>query len=72
MNERSGSRERLEKRRNEILELLNSEGRDQAVELDPDPEEQAIQIEQHEVSVAMVENLRRELAEIEDKLAEIG
>lgn len=65
MNE---SREALEKRRDEILAQLDSSGRDLQMELDRDPEEQAIQVEQHEVPAAFVENLRRELADIEDRL----
>jgi hypothetical protein len=40
----------------------------QRIELDGDPEEQAIQIEQSEVATSMEENLRRELAMIEDAL----
>lgn len=66
------SREALERRRDEILAQLDSGGRDLQIELDRDPEEQAIQIEQQEVSVTRVENLRRELADIEDKLLSLN
>jgi RNA polymerase-binding transcription factor DksA len=70
MSEPKMSKERLEKRREEILAQLGEESRDVQIELDRDPEEQAIQIEQHEVSISMIENLRRELADVEEKLAE--
>lgn len=66
------TKEQLEKRQDEIngqLERLNG---DLQLELDRDPEEQAIQIEQDEVAVSMEQNLRRELAEIEERLAELG
>ncbi len=65
-------RETLEKRRDEILARIESGGRELQVELDRDPEEQAIQVEQQEVSITMIENLRRELADIEDKLLSMG
>lgn len=70
MTEPKMSRERLEKRREEILAQLNEGSRDVQIELDRDPEEQAIQIEQHDVSISMIDNLRRELADVEEKLAE--
>lgn len=70
MTAHASDRANLERRRNEILEQLNHVNRDLEIELDRDPEEQAIQVEQDEVSISMEENLRRELAEIEDKLAE--
>lgn len=38
------------------------------MELDRDPEEQAIEVEHNEVSMSMETNLRKELAIIEDKL----
>jgi hypothetical protein len=41
------------------------------IELDRDPEEQAIQVEREDVSISMEDNLRRELANIEDRLAEL-
>lgn len=63
------SREALEKRRDEILGQIETGGRDLRTELDRDPEEQAIEVEQQEVSITMIENLRRELADIEDRLA---
>ena len=62
------SREQLIRRRDEINEQLNRVNTTQRIELDGDPEEQAIQIEQSEVAVSMEENLQRELAAIEEKL----
>ena len=70
MTAQNTDRKNLERRRDEILEQLNHVNSDLRVELDPDPEEQAIQLEQDQVSISMEGNLRRELAEIEDKLAE--
>lgn len=72
MNDKNVSRERLERRRDEINELLGKRRGDEQIELDRDVEEQAIQIEQHEVAVTLVDNLRRELADIEDKLLDLN
>lgn len=62
------SREQLIRRRDEINEQMNRVNSAQRIELDGDPEEQAIQIEQSEVATSMEENLRRELAMIEEQL----
>ena len=62
------SREQLEGRRDEILRQLGRVNENQRIELDQDPEEQAIQIEHGKVATAMEESLRRELAAIEDLL----
>jgi RNA polymerase-binding transcription factor DksA len=62
------SREQLIRRRDEINEQLDRVNREERIELDIDPEEQAIQVEQDEVAVTMEANLRRELAVIEDAL----
>lgn len=62
------TREELIRRRDEINIQLERVNDDLRHELDPDPEEQAIQIEQDEVAVTMEDNLRRELAQIEDRL----
>jgi hypothetical protein len=70
MTSQNPDRKNLERRRDEILEQLNHVNSDLQVELDRDPEEQAIQVEQDQVSISMEGNLRRELAEIEDQLAE--
>jgi hypothetical protein len=61
-------RNRLEKRRDEILEQLTQVNKDLQTSLDNDPEEQAIEIEQEEVAIAQERNLRRELAAIEEQL----
>lgn len=68
MGENKPSKEQLIRRRDEIMEQLNRVNTDQRIELDPDPEEQAIQLEQDQVAVSMEESLRRELAAIEDEL----
>ena len=62
------SREQLIRRRDEIIEQLNRVNREERIELDNDPEEQAIQVEHDEVAVTMEANLRRELGMIEDAL----
>jgi hypothetical protein len=62
------TREQLERRRDEINAQLNRVNGDLQMELDRDPEEQAIQLEQDEVSITLERNLRRELAVIEDQL----
>ena len=66
------SREALEMRRDEILAQLEDTRHDLPGALDRDPEEQAIEIQQFDVPAMMIENLRRELAEIEDKLLSLN
>ncbi len=68
MKEPKLTREQLEKRRDEINQQLNRVNGDLRIELDRDPEEQAIQLEQDEVSMTMEANLRKELTDIEDRL----
>jgi uncharacterized FlaG/YvyC family protein len=68
MKEPKQTRKQLEKRRDEINAQLNRVNADLQIELDRDLEEQAIQLEQDEVSTAMEGNLRKELIDIEDKL----
>ena len=60
--------EQLEKRREEINAQLTRVERDERIELERDMEDQAIQIEQQDVSTTMEANLRKELNQIEDKL----
>ncbi len=72
MKEVKQTREQLEKRRDEIEKQLNLTNQDERIELDRDMEQQAIQMEQHEVSVTMEENLRKELSYVEEKLAEMN
>jgi RNA polymerase-binding transcription factor DksA len=71
MKDTNISKEHLERRRDEINAQLGDVSKHERIELDPDMEEQAIQMEQHEVSVAVVDNLRRKLADIEDRLSQI-
>lgn len=68
MKEVKQTKEQLEKRRGEIEKQLNLVNQNERIELDNDTEEQAIEIEQHEVFVTMEENLRKELDQIEEKL----
>ena len=68
MAEIKQTREQLEKRRDEINAQLNRVNQSERLELDNDLEEQSIQTEQEEVAVSMEANLRKELADIEDKL----
>lgn len=68
MSEIKQTKEQLKHRRDEINALLNRVNKDLQIELDPDAEEQAIQVEQSEVAVTMEANLRKELATIEDRL----
>ena len=68
MPQNTPSKEDLIRRRDEINEQLNRVNGDLRLELDPDPEEQAQQLEQDQVAITMESNLRRELAIIEDQL----
>jgi len=71
MQQNQPTRAALEKRRDEINQQLARVNERLGTELDRDPEEQAIQIEQDEVAVSMEQNLRRELADIEDRLLDL-
>jgi hypothetical protein len=68
MPEIKQTREQLEKRADEIRAQFNKVNRAERFELDSNLEEQSIQTEHEQVAVSMEANLRRELAEIEDKL----
>ena len=70
MAENKPDRDALERRRAEILAQLERVNTEQRLELDHDPEEQAIQVEHGEVATAREQGLRRELAAIEDMLFE--
>lgn len=65
------TREQLEERRDEINKRLLKVSKEERIELDNDLEEQAIEMEQHEVYNTMEDNLRKELAMIEDALADM-
>ena len=69
MKEIEQSRAQLEKRRDEINKQLNKVNNTEEINLSRDMEQQAIQMEQHEVSVTMEENLQKELTYVEEKLA---
>jgi hypothetical protein len=71
MPQNTPSKKDLIRRRDEINEQLNRVNGDLRLELDPDPEEQALPLEQDQVAVTMEANLRRELAVIEDKLLDM-
>jgi len=71
MQQNQSTQAALEKRRDEINQQLARVNERLGTELDRDPEEQAIQIEQDEVAVSMEQNLRRELADIEDRLLDL-
>ena len=71
MTENKQTREKLEKRLAEIKVQLNETYEEERIHLDNDMEQQAIQMEQHEVSVTMEENLRKEMIQIEDKLLDM-
>ncbi len=66
------SKEQLISRKAEIEAQLNRVNNDLRIELDRDPEEQAIEIEQDEVSVSMEESLQTELTQIEDQLRDLA
>jgi uncharacterized protein YacL (UPF0231 family) len=72
MGDTNLTRDRLIQRRNEIEAELAKVNNDQRIELDPNGEEQAIQVEQDEVAVMRENRLREELSEIERSLEEIG
>lgn len=69
MKEIKQTKVQLEKRRDEINEQLNKVDKDLQFELERNPEDQAIQLEQDEVSTTMEANLQKELNDIEDRLA---
>ncbi|MGI8811831.1 MAG: hypothetical protein ACR2IH_04800 [Pyrinomonadaceae bacterium] len=72
MQQNEPTKEQLTRRRDEINEQLERVNQRLGTELDRDQEEQAIQVEQDEVAVTMESNLRRELAQIEDRLLDLG
>ena len=64
------TREQLMSRRDEIIRQLDRLDGDLRIELDHDPEEQAIQLEQDQVAPTREANLRRELTAIEERLSD--
>lgn len=71
MPEIKQTKAQLEKRRDEINAALDKVNTAERLELDNDLEEQSIETEQEEVAISMEANLRKELAEIEDKLLDL-
>ena len=70
MSDQKSDRKQLERRRDEILAELNRVNNAERIELDRDPEEQAIQLEQEDVSISMERSLRAELDSIEEQLSQ--
>ena len=68
MAEIKRTKEQLECRRDEINKQLNQVNKDERIQLDNELEQQAIQLEQHDVSITMERNFQKELAIIEDQL----
>lgn len=64
-------KEQLIKKRNELRSRLESIEKDYRQGLDPDPEEQAVQLENAEVQEAIAKSTSEELQRIEKKLAEL-
>lgn len=71
MKNNKRTKKELIARRDEINAQLNKTKDNLEIELDPNMEDQAIQVEQDEVAMTMEMNLRKELDEIEFDLAEI-
>jgi len=68
MSESKPDKQQLVRRRDEILAELDRVNSDERVELDRDPEEQAIEVEQEDVPISREKSLRQELADIESRL----
>lgn len=68
MNDNKVSKEQLIRRRDEILAELDRVGHAERIELDRDPEEQAIEVEQEDVAISRERSLREELADIDSRL----
>ncbi len=71
MPEIKRTKEQLLKRRDEINVQLNRVNESERLTLDNNLEEQSIETEHEEVAISMEENLRKELAEIEDRLLDL-
>ena len=68
MSESKTDKQQLIRRRDEILAELEGVNQDERVQLDRDPEEQAIEVEQEDVSISRERSLREELSDIESRL----
>ena len=71
MSDNKVNKAQLIRRRDEILAELDRVNAAERVELDRDPEEQAIELEQEDVPIARERSLRAELDDIESRLAGI-
>ena len=70
MHDTKITRDHLLERREEILKQLGGLENPIHEELDRNTDEQAIQLEQQDVTLSMVDGLNRELRQIEETLAE--
>jgi hypothetical protein len=68
MNDSKTDKKQLTRRRDEILAELDGVNSAERIELDRDPEEQAIEVEQEDVAIGRERSLREELADIERRL----
>ena len=70
MNDSKIPKEHLIQRREEIRRQISQLEAPISEELDRDPEEQAIQVQQTDVTLSILEGLNDELRQIEETLAE--
>ena len=70
MHDSNTTKEHLIERREEILRQLGELETPLREELDRDTDEQAIQLEQTDVTISIVEGLNKELRQIEEMLLE--
>jgi len=71
MTESKITKEHLLARRDEILDQLSKLDDELKEELDRDSDEQAIQLESQDVTLSVIANLNKELAQIEEKLLDL-
>ncbi len=72
MSDVNNEKEQLLKKRDELRARLDSIEKDYRQGLDPDSEEQAVQLENAEVLEGIAKSASEELQRIEKKLAELG
>ena len=70
MHDSNATKEHLIERREEILRQLGELEKPLHEELDRDTDEQAIQVEQTDVTISIVDGLNKELRQIEEMLLE--
>lgn len=71
MSKTQNEKERLIEKRNELRARIESIEKDYRQGLDPDSEEQAVQLENAEVQEAIAKSTSEELQRIEKRLAEL-